>query len=349
LIAAMAITMVFAAQEFAVYEPTGVRVVATEVRMVFATGAFGSGPIAGADQEQRAADAILTAAPLLVVTVLLALLAVKIAGKFSIGAVVHANDWPPILDAPKWIIALAGALLLLTLGVPIGALLASLKYLDSPAVLLNEFGGALAGSGFLFLIVGILAIVLAFSASAFWTPGLLAASGLSFLMGGEILAIALIRIFNRPAFQWVYDAWPLPVIAYLGRFACIALFTARCTWSPVWRNLRIQAAHDGAKGMTIARRIIWPLAWPIFAAGALLAGILSFGEVDATATLIPQHPSVLTTLLLTMANASRSNRLVEGSLLAVGLVFASLVLFLVVQRAMNLWPRTFDPTDSRRR
>ena len=32
--------MVLASQEFAVYEPTGISVVATEVRMVFETGAF---------------------------------------------------------------------------------------------------------------------------------------------------------------------------------------------------------------------------------------------------------------------------------------------------------------------
>ena len=40
---------VLATQEFAVYEPTGISVVATEVRMVFDTGAVSSAdnPIAG--------------------------------------------------------------------------------------------------------------------------------------------------------------------------------------------------------------------------------------------------------------------------------------------------------------
>ena len=36
--AAMACVVVLASQEFAVYEPTGISVVATEVRMVFETG-----------------------------------------------------------------------------------------------------------------------------------------------------------------------------------------------------------------------------------------------------------------------------------------------------------------------
>ena len=42
LVAAMAIVAVLAMQEFAVYEPTGISVVATEMRMVFETGAFSS-------------------------------------------------------------------------------------------------------------------------------------------------------------------------------------------------------------------------------------------------------------------------------------------------------------------
>src|SRR3954447_24806880 len=40
--AAMAVVVVRASQEFAVYEPTGISVVATEVRMVFETGAYSS-------------------------------------------------------------------------------------------------------------------------------------------------------------------------------------------------------------------------------------------------------------------------------------------------------------------
>ena len=326
--------MMLAAQEFAVYEPTGVQVVATEVRMVFATGAFSSAPVSGANQDQRP-PRMLTAAPLLLITALLALLAAKAAGRFSIGAIVHFADWPPVLDAPIWIALVAAGLLLLTVGVPIAALIASLRQLDSPAVLSNEFGGPLAGSGLLFIIVALLAALIALSASAFWTRGLLTVATLSFLAGGEILAIALIRIFDRPTFAWVYEAWLLPVLAYLGRFACIALLAARSTWSPAWREIRIQAAHDGAGAMLIARRMIWPLAWPLFAAAALLAGILSLGEVDATATLVTQHPSVMTTVLLTMANASRSNRLAEGSLLAVGLVLVCLLLSLLVRRALR--------------
>src|SRR5436305_9932659 len=87
IIASMAIVTVLATQEFAVYEPTGISVIATEVRMVFDTGSVSSdtnaitAQIAGGagarapDQSERAAAAVVTAAPLLVATVLLAALA----------------------------------------------------------------------------------------------------------------------------------------------------------------------------------------------------------------------------------------------------------------------------------
>ena len=77
IIASMAIVTILASQEFAVYEPTGISVVATEVRMVFDTGC---GQLAGQfdrwrdsrrggdespDQPARAAAAVATATPLL--------------------------------------------------------------------------------------------------------------------------------------------------------------------------------------------------------------------------------------------------------------------------------------------
>src|SRR5438132_1482335 len=83
-VASLAIVTVLATQEFAVYEPTGISVLATEMRMVFDTGAVSSpgNPIAGPvlqglagakspDQSARAAAAVATAIPLVLVTFVL--------------------------------------------------------------------------------------------------------------------------------------------------------------------------------------------------------------------------------------------------------------------------------------
>src|SRR5207247_2752727 len=85
--ASLACVTVLASQEFAVYEPTGISVVATEVRMVFETGLYSSptnpitAPVSGgagaisangealasSEQQARAAAAVATAVPLLLI------------------------------------------------------------------------------------------------------------------------------------------------------------------------------------------------------------------------------------------------------------------------------------------
>src|SRR5262249_2657337 len=104
------IVRVLATQEFAVYEPTGISVVATEVRMVFDTGAMSTadmpitvtGYLQGGklspDQAGRAAAAVATALPLLAITVLLAIVAAWGAGRASGADAVSVGAWPRILD-----------------------------------------------------------------------------------------------------------------------------------------------------------------------------------------------------------------------------------------------------------
>ena len=79
IVASIAVVTILATQEYAVYEPTGINVVATEVRMVFSTGAFSSlpdqsngGESAPLTQSERAAASVTTAAPLMLVTLILA-------------------------------------------------------------------------------------------------------------------------------------------------------------------------------------------------------------------------------------------------------------------------------------
>ena len=110
IIASVAIVTIIATQEFAVYEPTGISVVATEVRMVFDTGAVSSAdnPIAGpvltglgtksTDQPARAAAADATAMPLVLVTFLLAILVGWAASRSSAAETITIPTWPPVLD-----------------------------------------------------------------------------------------------------------------------------------------------------------------------------------------------------------------------------------------------------------
>jgi ABC-type glycerol-3-phosphate transport system permease component len=96
----------------------------------------------------------------------------------------------------------------------------------------------------------------------------------SFLIGGQLLAIAMIRIYNHPWLFWAYGAFPVPVIAYVARFGWLAMAAGKGTWTQSWKELRDMASVDGAGTFRTAWSIVWPLGWPILAAGALLVGWL---------------------------------------------------------------------------
>ena len=332
IIASLAVVTVLATQEFAVYEPTGISVIATEVRMVFDTGSLSSpdnsiaGPVLqgegkkSPDQAGRAAAAVATAAPMLAATIVLAIVAAWGAKSASAADSLGAGQWPPILDAPRGATLITVLLLVINVGVPVAALVASLHRRLDLVRMYAEFGPQIGGAIEVAMAAATLAAVAGFSSAARWTRGLIAISAASFLVGGQLLAIALIRLFNRPLLDWAYDSWVLPAIAYVGRFGWLALCSGWGTWSRPWRELREMSAVDGASRFSAAVHVVWPLAWPTLLAGGLLVGAMSLTEVPATVLIMPQNPQVLTPTMMTWVHAQRSDPMIEASLLLMSTV-----------------------------
>lgn len=332
IIASLAVVTVLATQEFAVYEPTGISVVATEVRMVFDTGAVSSpaNPIAGPvaqgsgkeahGQAARAAAAVATAFPLLLVTIVMAAIVVWAALRTTTAESISVGPWPRVLDA-SWIsVTLTILFVLLNVGVPVVSLNAALEVHRPITEIFNEFAPQVSGALIVAGIAGAIASIASFSSAGRWTRGLLILTGASFLIGGQLLAIADIRIYNRPGLTWAYDYFPVPVIAYIGRFGWLALAASRGTWSRPWRELRDMASIDGATTSRTARSIIWPLSWPTLIAGGLLVGALSMTEVPATVLIFPEHPQVLTPHLMTWVHMAHYDSMIEASLLMMAIV-----------------------------
>jgi iron(III) transport system permease protein len=332
IIASWSVVTVLATQEFAVYEPTGISVIATEVRMVFDTGAVSSpdnliaGPViqgtgaASPDQPARAAAAVATAMPLLVLTVLLAGIVAWTASRMSAAEAIAIGQWPRVLDASWASIVLTLILVVINLGVPVFALIKALVHPLSPWQIWLEFEPQVTGAVIVACIAATVAAIAAFSAAGRWTRGLLVLGGASFLLGGQLLAIADIRIYNRPGLIWAYDNFPVPVFAYVGRFGWLALAASWGTWSRPWRELRDMAATDGAGTWRTALSVVWPLAWPTLLAGGLLVGALSMTEVPATVLIFPQNPQVLTPQLMTWVHMAHYDPMIEASLLLMAVV-----------------------------
>ena len=346
IVASGALVMILASQEFAVYEPTGISVVATEVRMVFDSGAFSSltNPISapltgegarGPDQAARSAAAAVTALPLLAITAGLALLAAVTVGRVEAGDALTVGDWPTALDAPGWLVGVALVLLMLNLAVPVGSLWFALRVPFAPVKIFTEFSPLVGGSYIVGSITAGVALVAAASMAARRRVGLLAAAAVAFLIGGQLLAIGMIRAVNRPGLFWAYDAWPLPVAAYFARFGWIALAAGRGTHGPAWREVRQMAALDGASRLGTAWSVVIPLAWPMLLAGALLVGALSLTEVPATVLLAPQHPQVLTPLLMTWVHMARFDSMIEACLLMLAMMLIPVTAAAVLVRGFS--------------
>lgn len=339
ILASVAAVTLLATQEFAVYEPTGISVVATEVRMVFETGAF-SGLAQSIDtaaaqvpptQVSRAAAAVATALPLLVVTILLASVVGAGSARVDYADPVATGGWPRALRSPAWAGIASVTLAAITLGVPVVSLVMAMRIGLSPSRIWTEFGPELTGALLVAAGTAALSLMLSLIAVAVWVRGSLLLAGLTFLIGGQLLAIALIRLWNPPAFAWIYDAFPLPIMAYLGRFGWLSLAAARGAWTSRWDELRDMASLDGAGPARTAMWVLWPLTWPSLVAAALLAGALSMTEVAATVLLQPQNPRVLTPMLMSWVHMARYDPMIEASLLMMAMAFVPTL------AAVGLW------------
>jgi ABC-type Fe3+ transport system permease subunit/DNA-binding beta-propeller fold protein YncE len=331
--ASAAIVAVLAVQEFSVYEPTGISVVATEVRMVFETGAFSSpdNPITAAiagqstllgasDQRARAGAAVAAALPLLLVIALAAVAVLLVIRRTASEEQVDTGPWPRALDA-GWM-AKSGSLFVVFIAViiPTASLVLSLKRALNPIALWDEFAPQIMGSLSMAALAGAFGLALAFWTTVHKSLLSLTLTLAAFLVGGQLLAIALIRLYNRPALSWAYNGPPILIAVYLARFSWIALLAGQTSWSKSWKTLRDLASLDGAGGIRTATSVVWPLAWPVLLASAILVMALSLVEVPATVLISPQRPQMLTPLMMTWVHMLRYDSMIEASLLLMATV-----------------------------
>ena len=332
-VAGFAAAFALAAQEFSVYDATGVSVVATEVRMVYETGAFLDGRPAdvGAEprpaegeadaadpmsQPARAAAALAVGLPLLLVTLGAAAVAASLAWRqadATAGDVGLGGTWPRTVDAGAgWTIG-AWGVVAVALGVPVAAMLASLSRPFDPVRVWDEVEPQATAALLYAGSAGLIGLALA-ALAAVRRSGAATVIGLgAFLIGGQLLAVGLIRLYNRPGLFWVYDG-PVAVLADVGRFAWVALAVGGATWGGSLRPLRDAASADGATAGQAARLVVWPVAWPMLAAGAVLVALLSLTEVPAAALLAPP---TLVPMMLTWVHIARFDPMIEASLLLV--------------------------------
>ncbi len=336
--ASFAMTMALAAQEFAVYERTGIVVISTEVRTVFESG-VGSGDrvanIAGVvggsgrdadNQAQRAGAALATALPMILLAAGLTAAGVFLLRRARFAESLEVGGFPECLRARATSILLTTMLWILTVAAPIAAMALSISphrwQTDGAGhnALLRVWlwaGDDVLGTLFYGALAGAATLALAMLAAVRVRPLLLLVALAAFLMGGEILAIADIRLFNRdgPFWQAIYNGPAIMAITCVGRFGWIGLVAGFSTTGGAWRGLREMAALDGADPWHTMRRVVWPLGWPFLLGSALLAMVLAMTEVSAAVLVSPLRPPMLVPRLMGWVHMLRYDDMLEGTLL----------------------------------
>jgi len=349
-----AIVMLLAMQEFSVWERTGISVVATEVRTVFDGGPVRSedpAAIAAVDagtgrtlprQLERSAAALTTALPMLTIVLLAAVAVALLARRMLSADGVETGGWPAVLNA-GWLPALlAAAVLALTLLVPTSCMVISISShrwtfsMDRDFMPLRIWLWAwpyATGTLLIGALAGLGAACLSMLACVRRSPWGLVAATIVFLVGGELLAIATIRIYNRATpwplsfvrvsghdlFGWVYNSFPAMFIVHMGRFGWLGLLAGYLTWSRPFSEIRDACAVDGAGPWRACWHVLWPVASPLLLAAALLVAILAMTEVPASTVLAPQRPQMLVPTLMGWVHMQRHDDMLEGTLLLMGL------------------------------
>jgi len=336
MIAGLACATLLAGQEFAVFEMTGISVLATELRMVFETGRFSDannpitllqgGVSSGAgmahDQSVRIARAIGAATPALICTVGLLWIARRLLQKQR-DAFVESS--PPARLVWRGQTTLALVIVTISLAMPVCGLVASLPRGWHGVQIVNDLAPQLRTSFALAFAVGCICFALAFAATVVAQRWVLTLAIISFLVGGQFIAIALLRLFDYdPA--WMGDFSPLRlvldtdaavVMAHVARFAWIPLVAGMSTHGGAYRNLREQAAVEGATAWQTAIYIITPRAGPLLLAAAVCCGTLSITETPAATLLTPDS---IVPMMMTWVHRQQYGPMIELSLVVVVLV-----------------------------
>jgi iron(III) transport system permease protein len=191
------------------------------------------------------------------------------------------------------------SLILLSVGIPLGVLVAQAGGPASYLSVLRESGAAAvvslgtgAAAAAVAAAVGLPLALLAerriggLSPSAAGGVAALATAG--YALPGALIAVALIGLLNRPGlFGALYDSAGVLVLAGVARFFPFAFQSVAPACRRLDPALLEAAALDGAGATACLLRIVLPAARGALAAGAALVFLLCARELDATLLLHP--------------------------------------------------------------
>lgn len=302
IVSAALVIFVLAISEFSVPGLLRVRVFTTEIFTAFAAlYDFGR--------------ATVLAVPLLVVSI-----AVAAAAAFLLRDRVLVTRrglyGSPIVPSEAWTViaaALAGAVILLTLVLPVAAIAREAFRADSMAAVIEGSRAAVVNSLVAATIgataITATAICLGYARDRTRAPGAAAVDVLwivLFTVPSTVVGIGLIGVWNRPPpWGWFYGTGAMLIVGYLARFLPVAALAVAAAMRSVPTSHEEAAAVSGSGWLRTMAHIVVPQIRLGLLAVWAIALILAFGEVGTSILVAPPGESTLPIRVYTMtANAA---------------------------------------------
>jgi iron(III) transport system permease protein len=150
---------------------------------------------------------------------------------------------------------------------------------------------------------------------------------LPYALPGIVLAIACILLFLRPL-PFIGSLYATPwiiLVAYLMRFAALALKPVTAVLSQIPGDLSEAAAAAGAGPLRRLLTIVAPLVAPAAIAGALLVFMSAFNELTVSALLWSSRNETLGVVLFSLEEAGLSTQAAAIAVVTIGVVVMLLI------------------------
>ena len=330
IVAAAALTIfVLALSEFGVPSLLRVRVYTTEVFTAFA-----------ALYDFGAATAL--ALPLLVVTVIVAMMIKLIIGERFISVRRSIHPAPQMVLGRWRVLAVGGTILVLAVSVvlPLIALVYEAGNVKRVTSTLEDSGDAIINSLYLAAVAATLIIALAVflgywrgRARTRWRGVFDLFLLVIFAVPSTVLAVGLIGLWNRPGLLGgIYTTQAIIIIAYIARFVTVAALILAASVRQIPESFEEAAEVAGGSWPRTFLKIVFPNMRPGLAAAWLVSFIFAVGELGTTILVAPPGESTLPVRIYTLIANTPSSEVAALALMEVGIILVPVTLLALLTR-----------------
>jgi len=154
-----------------------------------------------------------------------------------------------------------------------------------------------------------------------------------------LMGIALIYLWNRPAFDWAYGTWWMFVLAHTARFLPFALFAAASGVRHIDPVLMEAAALPDVGWRRRFFRIRLPLLAPTIGVTWLVVFVLSLGELGASLLITPPGEATLPMRIYNLLHYGATDTVSALSLIVLLTAGAACAFMLIAHKRILGWSR----------